>query len=207
MKMDGKMDKEREKTLKQYVGDMLSLEDHIANAVERQLNEKHLQDHSPEVRRIIQQIQQHTRMHHDHLADHLKAMGGDTSSPVKDTVSSVLGVAAGLYDKVRSEEVSKMLRDDYTALNLACISYTMLHTTGLALSDPRVADLALRHLQHYTQIVMDINKIMPQLVVEEFQHDELPVNAMAIQQALQNTQQAWQPSTTGSSQSSMNRTI
>lgn len=196
MKMNNKMDEQREKTIKQYVGDMLSLEDHIANAVKRQLDEKHLQDHSPEARRIIQQIEQHTKMHNQHLEDHLKALGGDASSPVKDTVSSILGAAAGMYDKIRSEEVSKMMRDNYTALNLACISYTMLHTTGLALNDQRTADLALRHLQHYTQLVMDINRIMPQLVVEEFQHDELPVNAMAAQQALQNTQQAWQPSPT-----------
>jgi ferritin-like metal-binding protein YciE len=204
MKMQEKQDKERQSKLKQYVGDMLSLEDHIANAVERQLEEKHLQEHSVEARRIIQTIQQHTRMHHKHLEEQLAALGGDSSSPIKDSVSAVLGAAAGLYDKIRTEEVSKMLRDNYTALNLACISYTMLHTTGLALGEQRVADLALRHLQHYTQIVMDINQAMPQIVVEEFQHDELPVNQMAGQQAVQNTQQAWQPSgSMGGSQSGM----
>lgn len=187
-------DKQRIETLKQYVGDMIGVEDHINKAVDRQLHEKHLKDHSAEARRIIRNIHEHTQKHHQHLQDHLKALGGDASTPLKDGVTAVLGAAAGLYDKMRSEEVSKMLRDDYTALNLACISYTMLHTTGLALNDPRTAELALRHLQHYAQIVMDINQAMPQLVVEEFKHDELPVSPTAAQQSLQNTQDAWQPS-------------
>jgi hypothetical protein len=40
-----------------------------------------------------------------------------------------------------------MLRDDYTALNLAAIGYHMLHTTGMGLQNQATADLALRHLK------------------------------------------------------------
>jgi ferritin-like metal-binding protein YciE len=194
--------KERNETLQQYVGDMISVEKHINQAVERQLEEKHLQDHTAEARRIIQEIQQHTKAHAKHLETHLESLGGDASSPIKEGISAILGAAAGMYDKLRTEEVSKMLRDNYTALNLACISYTMLHTTGLALNDQKTADLALNHLKHYTQIVMNINETMPKLVIEELQHDKLPVNQAMTQKAVDNTQKAWQPSSGGNSQGS-----
>ena len=46
-----------------------------------------------------------------------------------------------MIDKIRAEELSKDLRDDYTALNLSAISYVMLITTSLACGDRETAEL------------------------------------------------------------------
>ena len=51
-----------------------------------------------------------------------------------------------------------MLRDDYTALSLAAISHTMLHTTGLALQNQPLADLAQRYLKDITPIIANSRK-------------------------------------------------
>ena len=91
----------------------------------------------------------------------------------KAAVATALGAFAGLYDKVRKDPVSRMLRDDYTALNMASFSYTMLHTTALAFHDEPVASLALKHLQDLTPLIMHLNEVVPHVVVKELQ-DEGP---------------------------------
>ncbi len=192
--------KARTETLQQYVSDMIAVEEHIQNAVKRQIDDKEVYQHNPQASQIIQHIAKHTEEHAKHLEQHLETLGGDPAKGLKEMASSALGVVAGMYDKVRTEKVSKMLRDDYTALNLAAVGYTMLHTTGLALQDHPTASVALRHLEHYTSIIMDLNKIIPSVVVEEFQQDNLIVHAGSAQQAVDNTQKAWQPSSSSGMQ-------
>lgn len=140
---------------------------------------------------MISQIEATLDEHIEHLERHLKALGGSDSSPVKSAVSAVAGVVAGLYDKVRDEKVSKMLRDDYTALSLAAISYTMLHTTGLALAAAETADIALGHLQHWTPLIVNISEVIPLVVAKELAEDPGQVSPNIGQQAVRNTQTAW----------------
>jgi hypothetical protein len=85
-----------------------------------------------------------------------------------------------------------MLRDDYTALNLATISYTMLHTTSLAFNDQVTAALALRHLKAYTTLVMEINQIIPHVVLADLRDNGAVINESVLQQAITNTQEVWQ---------------
>jgi len=191
--------KQRDEVLQKYVSDMIAVEDHIANAVQRQTEHEDVYKHHPQARQIIQSIAHMTEQHANHLKQHLEAIGGDPAKGIKEIATSALGAIAGMYDKVRNETVSKMLRDDYTALNLAAVSYTMLHTTGLALQDQRTADLALRHLEHYSDIIMQINQIIPNVVVADLRDDVPMINDAAIQQAMQNTQNAWRPSSDGGS--------
>lgn len=189
----------RKDTLQKYVSDMMAVEDHIERAVKRQTEHEDVYQHNPQAAVIIQTIVQHTKQHSEHLSQHLESIGGDPAKGIKEIASAVLGTAAGLYDKVRTESVSKMLRDDYTALNLAAVSYTMLHTTALALQDQPTADLALRHLKHYTEVIMQINQVIPSVVVADLRNDVPTLNEASIQQAMQNTQDAWRPNTDGGS--------
>lgn len=198
---------ERMNTLQKYVSDMIAVEQHIGDAVRRQVEDKEVYQHNPAAGRIINQIDQMTKQHEQHLEQHLKTLGGDTGKGLKEVAAGALGVIAGLYDKVRNEKVSKMLRDDYTALNLAAVGYTMLHTTGLALQDQSTADLALRHLDHYSSIIMEINQIIPQVVVEDLRNDVPILNESSAQQAITNTQQAWKPGNGVTSQTSTSRPI
>jgi ferritin-like metal-binding protein YciE len=191
--------KERSDTLQKYVSDMMAVEDHILSAVKRQTEDEDIYKHNPQASQIIQSIAQMTEQHSQHLKHQLEAIGGDPAKGLKEVATAALGAIAGMYDKVRNETVSKMLRDDYTALNLAAVGYTMLHTTGLALQDQGTADLALRHLKHYTSIIMQINQVIPSVVVEDLRDTIPTLNEASIQQAMQNTQDAWKPSSDGGS--------
>ncbi|HXF62759.1 MAG TPA: hypothetical protein VNK95_14140 [Caldilineaceae bacterium] len=194
MKMQDDHIKQRMDTLQQYVSDMIAVEQHIGDALKRQQGDSHVYEHNPQAARLIQQIASMTEQHEEHLKQHLKALGGDPAKGIKELAASALGAVAGMYDKIRTESVSKMLRDDYTALNLAAVSYTMLHTTGLALQDQVTADLALRHLQHYSQLIMEINRVIPHVVLEDLREHIPGLTISSAEQAVANTQRAWQPS-------------
>ena len=187
---------ERQETLTQYVGDMLSLTRHIHQAVERQLDDQRLKS-DREASALVTRIDQTLEMHISRLEQHMKSLGGDATSPIKEAVSSIAGIAAGLYDKVRTDPVSKMLRDDYTALSLASIAQTMLHTTGLALKHQPTADLALQALKDITPLVVDISQIIPRLTVNELTDAGEVVDTSVYQQAINNTQFAWSNQVTG----------
>jgi ferritin-like metal-binding protein YciE len=183
--------KARSETLQQYVSDMMAVEEHIGSAVKRQAEDKEVAKHHPKAARIVQDIARLTEQHEHELQRHLEAIGGDSAGGIKEAATAAMGTIAGLYDKIRSEKVSKMLRDDYTALNLATVSYTMLHTTGLAAQDQATASLALRHLKDYVPIIMDLNEVIPAVVVSELKEDGVPVNEMGAQQAMRNSEEAW----------------
>ena len=158
--------------LQKYVSDMLSLEQHIQQAIDKQVKEN--QD-DPEVSTKYTAFATTSKAHVDALRDRLNQLGGAANSPVKEAVAAVAGVAAGLIDKFRSEEVTKNFRDDYTALNLSLISYEMLHTTAVSLGDQETADLAARNVKDNVEFVQQIQRLMPRLVVRDLKanHEEV----------------------------------
>jgi len=185
-------EKERMDILQKYVSDMLAVEEHISSALQRQVNDENVVKHNSQASSTINNIAKMSEGHRQELEKHLTAIGGDAAKGLKDMATAALGTLAGLYDKVRNEAVSKMLRDDYTALNLAAVSYTMLHTVGLALNEERTASLAVRHLQEYAGILMEINEIIPSVVIADLRNDGTLVEERVVNQAVTNTQAAWQ---------------
>lgn len=176
--------------LQQYVSDMVSLDDHIHEAIKRQIEDDRLKQF-PEAAQVVNTLHRTLDTHITGLKGQLQSLGGETSGPVKEAVSAVAGVAAGLYDKVRHDPVSKMLRDDYTALGLAAISYTMLHTTGLALQNQPIADLAERYLNDITPIIVNISQVIPGVVVKDLEDNEVLIDQSVGQEAVRKTQAAW----------------
>jgi ferritin-like metal-binding protein YciE len=181
---------ERKDTLQQYVSDMLAVERHILQPLETQNDDKRMQTH-PEANRLVSKIESTARGHINGLEQHLATLGGDAGSPVKSAATTVMGAAAAAIDKVRTDPVSKNLRDDYTALNLAAVSYTMLHTTGLALQDPRTAELAATYLKDYTPLITEINEVIPKVVVRELRDESEIIDTSVAPQAIKRTQEAW----------------
>jgi len=197
MSVQEKALKARSDLLQQYVSDMIAVEENIGAAVKRQLEDKNLSQSNPQVTAIIQHIAKHTEQHSTELKRHLNALGGDPAGGIKEMASAALGAVAGLYDKTRSEPISKMLRDNYTALNLAAVGYMMLHTTGVAVQDHPTAALALRHLKEYTPHIMELTEIIPGTVVAEIKEGGVIVIENGAQKATQNIQDAWQPASNG----------
>jgi hypothetical protein len=183
--------KDRMDILQQYVSDMLAVEQHIHQAIRQQENDDSTQSY-PSAASLISRAEATLDNHIAALESHLEQIGGDPGAPVKEAVTTVLGVGAGIIDKLRTVQVSKMLRDDYTALSLAAISYHMLHTTGMALHSQSTADLAQRHLMDWTPIIAEISHIIHEVVAQELQDDGHPVDASVATQSAQAMHEAWE---------------
>src|SRR5215212_4397557 len=170
-----------------YLADQLGLEGHIYQAIDKQVKET--QD-EPDMNAFLVQTRNTLEQHTNTLRARLEALGGKANSPVKEAGASILGVAAGVIDKLRAEEVSKDLRDNYTAISLSNISYVMLISTALACGDRETADLASRNLKENATIVMQIGHLIPQQVVNDLS-DLTDLNASAVTQARQMYSDAW----------------
>ena len=182
------MARDKNEAINSYIGDMLSLEDHIEKALKGQLTD--LKDY-PDVVTELRQI--HHQVEH-HISD-LKALSdrrdaGGVAQAVKRAGSAVAGAAAGVIDLVRSEGLPKNLRDDYTAFNLANIGYLMLHTTALALGDQEVADLGRQHFRDYAEAILRFDTLVPKSVVRYLQQEGLPATDV-VPQVNRTVQEAW----------------
>jgi ferritin-like metal-binding protein YciE len=177
--------------IRTYLSDMLALERHIGQPLRRQLD----MDDSAKYEQaagIMAAIKSTSDAHVSMLEEGLKKAGGDAASPVKGVLSAILGAGAAAIGSARKSKVSKNLRDDQVALSLATISYTMLHATALGLGDAATAQLAQRHLEEYTPLVMQISKAMPSVVLQELADDGENVQVTAAQLAEGDTRKAWQ---------------
>jgi ferritin-like metal-binding protein YciE len=177
-----------EQTIADYVGDMTALESHIEEALDRQLTE--VQD-DPEAHRAVQRFHDTVKQHRDTLIALQEDTGATLGNPIKAAGAALLGKAAGVIDLVRTEGISKSLRDDYTAFSLAAISYSMLYTTARGLGNQRVASLAERHLTDYAQAIERINELMPSVVHRELVKDGHEANEAAVAATRQVVPSAW----------------
>ncbi len=176
-----------------YVSDMLALERHIRGPLDRQVNDDETAQFSAAAG-IMTKIRMLTDTHEQALDTRLKALGGHAASGLKSSWSQMLGGAAAAISGSRKMKISKSLRDDYTALALASISYTMLHATALGLGDEPTAAIAKTALDDYAPIVVEIGKSMPGIVLQELANDGENVRVSAAQVAERNTSAAWSKS-------------
>jgi hypothetical protein len=159
---------QRVAALRKHVGDMLTLERHVLEALERQRSSPRLAE-LPEAGVTITAIDRLITQQVSALEHYLRGFNGEVreSGGVKATVARLAGALAGMYDRVREHEASRMLRDDYTALSLIAVSYEMLHTSALALHEPNLAQLTLAHLQEITPLLTELARIIPHVVATE----------------------------------------
>lgn len=190
--------KDNREEIRPYVADMAAVERHILEALERQHKDDAFKDF-PNALGLVDRLSTLLKTHVEALETHLGSFpGGGVAAAVKETVTGVLGGLAGVYDKVRKDKVSRALRDDYTALALATVSYTMLHSTALGLHQGTTADVALRHLQELTPFVMEINQVIPQVVLKELSFEGYDIDFSLAPQAVRATQEAWKTESTAS---------
>lgn len=175
-------------TIQTYVGDMYSLESHIEQAIDAQLEK--VKDH-PKAHAAVRRFHGTVRTQRDAMKAHLDSLGSGGSGMLKSAVSNLFGMAAGVIDKVRPEAASKILRDNYTAFNLAAMGYHMLYGTALMLNDQKTAAIAERHHRAYTDMVQDINQIILSVVAEELRQDGLKLNEKAMDSATETMNEDW----------------
>jgi hypothetical protein len=176
--------------LRGYVNDMLAVERDLHAAFRRHKEDRAVRTY-PAAQRLLQDVENRID---DHMAGLERALErlGESPSGLKTAVGAVLGAVAGIYGKIRDDRVSRMLRDDYTALCFACVCYEMLHTTALALHNGEVARLALLHMQDYTPAVMAIGSVLPTVVIDELVREgKVAIEGQVARQAADYTRDAW----------------
>ncbi|MEM6646053.1 MAG: hypothetical protein AAF730_07355 [Bacteroidota bacterium] len=185
----------RNDAIRKHLADMQAVEAHILTAIQHQLREQsELADAPAQVAPLLRHIEATLTTHTETLALLAERYEGETQANFKTIVTEFFGMLAGLYNKVRQHEVSRMLRDDYTALSLAAMSYTSLHSFGLAIGEANIATMAQRHLEDLTPLLMDISRVLPYAVVEEVAAaNDFPVDTTVGKLAEENTQRAWNP--------------
>jgi len=177
-------------TINTYVSDMLALELHIEQPLAHQAKDESVANFA-DVARVVNEALTLTQSHIRALEQRLQELGGHAGSPVKSGIASALGAAASAIGDARKTEVSKYLRDDYSALCLASASYTMLHTTALGLSDSATASLAQRHLADYATTVMRISATLPIVVLAELRSEGVVIDASVASDAERDVENAW----------------
>lgn len=132
------MNETRKETLQTYVGDVQALVAHGLRAIDRQtenlakVSHKDAKPAVDEAKRVLEQ-------HLSTLNARLEELGGSATAPVKDAVSAIAGVAAGLINAVRPSETVKSLRDDATFFSGLGIAYLLLYTTASGRKRPSEA--------------------------------------------------------------------
>ena len=183
--------KDNREALRPYLADMVAVEKHILEAVERQRNDDDIKQF-PDALQLIGRIESVLQSHVQSLESHLQGYsGGGAAGAVKGAVTGVLGAIAGVYDKIRKDPASRALRDDYTALSLASISNGMLHTTALGLSQGTVAELAQRHLQEINGLIMELGLVIPRIVLKELSFEGYPIETGLADRAVQAVRDSW----------------
>ena len=179
-----------QKTIADSVGDMNAVESHIEEALDRQLD---MFPDQPKAAAAIQEFHDMVKAQRDHIQSVLDSLPKESSTnTVKDLGSSLLGKAAGMLDKIRTESQSKALRDDYIAFNLAAVSYAMLYTTAEALGSRQVAEMSEKHLRGYAAAIQKINHLVPEVVVHELVKDGHGADTNAAAKAREVIEKAWQ---------------
>ncbi len=164
----------KNETLITYVGDVHALVTHGLGALERQVenlkNVSH-RDAQPAVAEGKRVLEKQKSV----LENRLESLGGSATAPVKDAVSAIAGVAAGLINAVRPSETVKSLRDDATFFSGLGTAYLLLYTTATGLGDMETSSVAQSGYEDSARMVMHFDGILPKITVEELREEQLDV--------------------------------
>lgn len=175
--------------LKDYTADLLTLETHLFNAVNKQRTSDRAND--ADAMELLNSIDQILRSQIGALENQVDRLGGGRKSDLKELLGSFAGLAAGLIDSVRKDPVSKMLRDDYTALSMLATGYTMLHTHALAMDDQELAKLSVNHLGELTPVITELSRVIPMVVARESTGLDKTTAEEIGRKAMEETQKMW----------------
>ncbi len=177
--------------IRENLADMLGIEQHVLQTVERQTCDDRVKKFY-NAYELLKRIEPVLRSHTAELERHLSTVDGGLESKLKKAATSIAGSVAGFYDRLRTNEpVSRSLRDIYTSLNHAAISYGMLQTAALALNEVEIATLAQTHLTGLTAFIVELSEIIPFVLATELADEGKIEDATVAQQAAALYHQAW----------------
>jgi hypothetical protein len=157
------------KAISDWIGDIVALESHVEEAMDRQLK---LKSNSSATTEAIKRFHDAVRASKQRAVEYREQYGSTPGNPIKELGSNLLGKAAGMVDMLREDSASKALRDDFAAYNLLAVSYTMLHTSSMAFADDQTRAFAEEGLRTYAKLVQEINNVLPEALVADLQENQ-----------------------------------
>jgi len=184
------MNEKHHDSLKMYVNDVIGLERDILNAIEGQLKDDRVTA-NPRLTPLLQSVVTGSKSRLQRLKEISEAEGGSFGAGIKEAVTSASGALAGIYGKLREHPVSRMLRDDIIALDVASTSYTMLFTLARGVGHSTVADLAHSGMDAVAPQILALTDLLPGVVLGELA-DEAPLSDPTAEQVvLTAIREAW----------------
>ncbi|MDB4937784.1 MAG: hypothetical protein JWP87_4756 [Labilithrix sp.] len=153
-----------------YVGDVHALVVHGLNTIQRQVENLKNVSHQ-DAKTALAAFQGILNRQKSELEQRIQTLGGNTTRSVKDVVSAVAGVAAGVVNAVRPSETAKSIREDHNFFSHLGVAWLMLHTTATSLGDTNTASIAERGYADTARMIMQIDRILPKIVIEELRED------------------------------------
>lgn len=184
------MNKKHQNSLTQYVNDMIGIERDITNAINLQIEDDRVK-HFRELKVILTQVVSASETRMELLEKLSDEEGGSLGAAVKEGITAITGTLAGIYGKIREHPVSRMVRDDIIALNVASVSYGMLLTLALSIGHEKCAALAGRGIKETPPLIIALTELLPIVVEEELAGDAPLVNPKAGQLARDRIRDAW----------------
>ncbi len=182
----------KEEVIRESLSDVLGIEQHVLQSIEHQTRDDRVKKFENACGLLLR-AGVVLRSHMAGLELHLSNVEtGGSESKLKKAAALITASAAGVYDKLRGHEpVSKNLRDDYASLNLAAVSYGMLHTAALAVREFEIATMAGRHLTDLTPLIVELSDVIPFVLTSELAFEGEIEDPAIARQAVSVYRQAW----------------
>jgi hypothetical protein len=176
----------------QQLREQIALEEHLCKIIEQQISEI-TEPNFSDAKNLLQKAFKTLEAQFSPLNALLdKFEFGNTSDDLETALTNGIDLKNLLDPEQKNSLISRILRDDYSALNLITMSNTLLHTTALALESKDVAELALQHLKNLAPLVVKIGQMVPDVVARELKRQSPTIDLAIAKTALRNTQLAWQ---------------
>ncbi|MEP1305041.1 MAG: hypothetical protein ABJK11_01970 [Balneola sp.] len=176
------------KKLSTYTNDLLTYNKHFLSAIRSQKTSETVTN--PKAVDLLHNIDIAVTNQINELENFDDLVSDSTTDEIKDKIASAFGTIAGNVDSLRKDPISKILRDDYTALSMMASGYTMLYTAALTYERERLANFAKESLSRIAQLITECSQIIPFVVADELSDESKNSNEIA-EKALEETQKAW----------------
>lgn len=181
------------KVIADWVGDLAALVSHVEEALDHQLK---LKSDNANLTATIQRFHDTVRDDKQRVEAYQEQYGSTPGNPVIEKGAELLGMAAGLIDRVRNDSVAKALRDDFTAFSHVAIAYSMLHATAMAYNDSATEAFAGEGLKTYARLAQEVNQVISEAVVADLANnkDDPAPNTGIVDQCRAFINEAWRES-------------
>ena len=151
----------RLQTIRRTVAELVAIEGDVAGVLERA---QQLASGHPDTLAAMQRLRPMVQAQRDRLAAYLKDSGGPEPSGATTSPQVISREATAL---------SEVLRDLCLAFHQCALGYAMLYEVALRLYEPRLREIAPKHLKAHADAALSTARLLPAVVAWQLAQDEL----------------------------------